>query len=576
MMVMVMRTQKKCGALFGVGSAIALLASSGAAVAARPAPGGADAVYLNGHIYTADAHDRIVTALAVRDGRFVAVGSSASVRRLIRRGTKVVDLKGAFVSPGLTDAHFHGEGGGPDVDLSQSRSLAEVLDAVRRAAAHPPAGGVVVSNADWHEAQLKEQRLPTAGELDGASPDIPVVLVRGGHSYILNHAAMRKWGISAQTPVPPGGAISRDDKGELTGELLDKAKTYVTLAPPPPVTEPDILATQQVLNRYGITAVRVPGAFKGNLLDAWHLLQKAEAAQKLTLRYVIYLPGFTLRSPDDVRAVLAQWRVKQDEGDDWLRIGGVKLAVDGGFEGGHMTAPYAEPYGHGGTFSGLETISPAQLAGVTRQLNQLGWRSTTHAVGDAAVTEVLDAYAAANADASLAGKRWTIEHAFITNPAQVQRMKQLDVMLSVQDHLYLAAPVLKRYWGIDRAAQVTPLKTYLRSGLVVAGGTDAPVVPFNPFWELYHFATRDTISDGVYGVSEAVLSRQQLLRLVTINYARLIGEEKVKGSIEEGKLADFAVLSDNFLTVDAQKIPQMHALATYVGGREVWHDPNWR
>jgi predicted amidohydrolase YtcJ len=148
-------------------------------------------------------------------------------------------------------------------------------------------------------------------------------------------------------------------------------------------------------------------------------------------------------------------------------------------------------------------------------------------------------------------------------------------MVSAQDHLYLAAPALKKYWGMDLASEVTPVKTYLDAGLLVAGGTDSPVIPFNPFWELYHFASRDTISDGVYGADQKIVSRALLLRLDTINYARLIGEEDHRGSIEPGKLADFAVLTDDFLTVPVEKIANMKALATYVGGREVYRDPKY-
>jgi len=540
---------------------------------AKEAP--ADSVFLNGQIYTADAKERVVSAVAVRGDTFVATGTDKQVKRLIGPQTRVVDLRGRFVAPGLADAHFHSEGGGNGVDLSQTRSLAALIDAVRVAVAKAAPGELIVSNGDWHEAQLAEQRLPIAAELDTVSPDNPVVLVRGGHSYILNSVALKKWNVTKATPVPPGGAITLDDKGELTGEILDKARDMVPLPPPPPVTEADIIRTQQALNRYGITAVRIPGAYKGDLLNAYGLLKQADAQKRLTLRYVVYLPGFAMRSADEVKTMLARWKVQQDEGNDWLRIGGVKLAVDGGFEGGHMFHPYEEPYGKGGQFKGLMTVNPAQFAEVAGTFNQMGWRVATHAVGDAAVAEVLDGYAAASAAKPIAGKRWVIEHAFITNPAQVQRMKDMGLMLSVQDHLYLAAPVLKRYWGMDRAARVTPLKDYLDAGLVVAGGTDTPVVPFNPFWELYHFATRDTISDGIYGADQAVLSRKELLNLVTINYARLIGEETRKGSIEAGKLADFAILSDDFLNVDAKRIPDMRSLATFVGGKEVYRDPSF-
>jgi predicted amidohydrolase YtcJ len=218
-------------------------------------------------------------------------------------------------------------------------------------------------------------------------------------------------------------------------------------------------------------------------------------------------------------------------------------------------------------------VPPKDYTAVVKTINDLGWRVATHAVGDAAIDEVLDAYEAADAEHPIAGKRWTIEHAFVSRPEQLIRMKKLGLILSVQDHLYLAAPALKNYLGAARAARITPMKTYLDAGLPLVGGTDSPVVPFNPFFELYHFLTRDTITDGVYAAEEAVPSRETLLRMITINYAKLTGEADIKGSIEPGKLADFAVLSEDLLTVAPEKIPAMHALLTYVGGREAYRDP---
>ncbi len=562
----------------------ALLATA-APVSAAPA----DLIVYNGKIFTADSNSSVVQAFAVKDGKFVDVGASDSVLSRNRGPrTKIVDLHGGFVTPGLTDDHFHNEGGGQGIDLSHTRTLDELFSVVALAVKAANPGDTIVSNSDWHEAQLKEQRLPTATELDRVSPDNPVVLVRGGHSLILNSAALKKWGITKATPIPSGGAISRDASGELTGELFDNAKALVDLPPEKPLSMADLIRTQKQLNAYGITAVRIPGAYKGDpalaplgrngesaMQTAYRLMKQARSEGKLTLRYIVYLPGFGLRSAEQTRALLSSWKVQQDEGDDWVRIGGVKLIVDGGFEGGHLSQPYKEPYGKGGTYSGLTVVPQAKYTEVVRELNRLGWRPTTHAVGDAGIDEVLKAYEAADADKSIRGKRWAIEHAFVVRPEQLQKLQQLDVALSVQDHLFLAAPVLKRYWGSDIAAHVTPLKSFEQSGLIVAGGTDSPVIPFNPFYELYHFLTRDTISDGIYGPDEAVGSRSDLLKLITINYARLIGEEKTKGSIEVGKLADFAVLSADFLTVPPKEIPKMKAYSTYVAGSEVYRDPTW-
>lgn len=547
---------------------VAALTVNSAAFAQAPAP--ADIVFVNGKVFTADEADHVVQGFAVAGDRFVAAGTDGDVRRYVGPQTRVIDLKGRFVSPGITDDHFHNEGGGPGVDLSHVRTLGELLTTVANAAAAAPVDTVIVSNSDWHEAQLKEQRLPTADEIEQAAPNKPVVLVRGGHEYILNTSALKKWNITKDTPVPAGGQISRNDAGELTGELFDEARTMVTLPRPKPVGMDDILATQKAVAPYGMTALRIPGAYKGNMIDAYHLMKQAEAEGKLTLRWTVYMPGFSLRSAEAARKAIESWGTHQGEGDDWVKVDGVKLMVDGGFEGGHLSKPYLEPYGKGGKFTGLTVSPPSAYTEVVREMSSRGWHVITHAVGDAALDEVLDAYAAADKDSSIKGKRWSVEHAFVSRPEQVARLKALDIAVSAQDHLYLAAPVLKKYWGWETASEVTPVKTYLDAGLLVAGGTDSPVVPFNPFWNLYHMASRDTISDGVYGEDQKIASRPLLLKLVTLNYAKLIGEEKTRGSIEPGKLADFAVLSDDFLTAKPEAIRDMKALSTWVGGREVY------
>ena len=552
----------------GLAIVAAFTAATNLAQAQSAAP--ADIVFVNGKVFTSDDGDHVVQGFAVTGDRFVAAGTDSDVRRYVGAQTKVVDLKGRFVSPGITDDHFHNEGGGPGVDLSHVRSVGELLTTVANAAAAAPADTVIVSNSDWHEAQLKEQRLPTADELEQAAPNKPVVLVRGGHEYILNITALKKWNISKDTPAPHGGQIGHDGAGELTGELVDEARTMVTLPRPKPVGMDDILTTQKAVAPYGMTALRIPGAYKGDMIQAYHLMKQAEAEGKLTLRWTVYMPGFSLRSAEAARKAIQAWGTHQGEGDDWVKVDGVKLLVDGGFEGGHLSKPYLEPYGKGGTFTGLTVSPPAAYTEVVRELNSKGWHVITHAVGDAALDEVLDAYAAADKDTSIKGKRWSVEHAFVSRPEQVARLKALDIAVSAQDHLYLAAPVLKKYWGWETASEVTPVKTYLDAGLLVAGGTDSPVVPFNPFWNLYHMASRDTISDGVYGADQKIASRPLLLKLVTINYAKLIGEESTRGSIEPGKLADFAVLTDDFLTVKPETIRDMKALSTWVGGREVY------
>lgn len=572
-----MRKHRFPGARFAPLLVFVLLLSG---CASAPAPQSGDAptlVLYNGKVVTVDGDFSIAQALAVRGDHFVAVGSNDSVKALAGRGTEQIDLRGRTVIPGLMDGHLHNAGGGPGVDLAKVRSMDELLAAVAARAKSAQPGELILSNADWHEAQLHEKRLPQRTELDRVAPNNPVVLVRGGHEFILNSAAFRHWNITRDTKSPPGGEIGHDADGNLNGELVDTARSLVKLPPPAKLAPETIEAQMKLLNSVGLTSIRIPGGFVfgTDVIGPYRMFQQLKEQGRLTMRVNYLMRIFDFSSVDKVRATIQSWNVRPDEGDEWLRIGGMKTLVDGGFEGGHMREPYAEPYGRGGKFKGIQVVPPSQYIPVVRELNRLGWRVATHAVGDAAVDEVLDAYQAANADRSIVGKRWTIEHWFIAQPDQFPRAKALGIAVSAQDHLYLAAPSMAKYWGRQRAELVTPVRTFLDQGFLVAGGTDSPVVPYNPFWAMYHFITRDTISDGVYGPSQRI-SREDALKIFTINNARLTFEDNAKGSIEKGKLADLVVLDADFLTVPEKAIPSIKPLATMVGGRFVYQDPAWR
>jgi predicted amidohydrolase YtcJ len=561
---------------FTAALAVSLLAacSTGSRMQSGEAP---DLVLYNGKVVTVDGSFSIAQAVAIRGERFVAVGTNDAVRASAGPTTKQIDLRGRTVIPGLIDGHLHNAGGGPGVDLSKVRSIAALLAAVEARAQSTPPGALIVSNADWHEAQLQEKRLPHRAELDRAAPNNPVVLVRGGHEFIVNSAALGRWNITRESKSPPGGEIGHDPDGNLNGELVDTARGLIKLPPPPKLTPETIETQMKLLNAVGLTGIRIPGGFVfgTDVIGPYRMFQQLKAQGRLTMRVNYLMRIFDFSSVEKMRATIASWNVRPDEGDDWLRIGGMKTLVDGGFEGGHMRDAYAPPYDRGGKFKGIEVVPPGQYIPVVRELNRLGWRVATHAVGDAAVDEVLDAYQAANADRSIVGKRWTIEHFFIARPDHFPRVKALGIAVSAQDHLYLAAPSMAKYWGRARAEQVTPLRTFLDQGLLVGGGTDSPVIPYNPFWAMYHFVTRDTISDGVYGSSQRI-TREEALRLYTINNAMLTFEDNVKGSIEEGKLADLVVLSADYLTVPEKRIESIKPVATMVGGRFVYEDPTWR
>ena len=548
--------------------AVALLA----ALSVAQSPAVPDVIVHNARIVTVDPRFAIAEAAAILNGRFSAVGPSDAIKRWAGRSTRLIDLEGRTVIPGLIDNHLHSAGGGPGVDLSGARSIDDVLRAVFARIEQTSAGGLVISNSDWHEAQLKEQRLPLRDDLDPISPSHPVILVRGGHEYVLNSVALARWKIDERTQTPSGGRISRYPDGRLNGELVDAAKSLVDLPASAPRTLAqrisDRLADYQKLHAAGLTTVRHPGIS----IDDYRVLQEIRRRGVLTMRI-----NALVRTPGDVPSVLRtldESAIRPDEGDEWLRIGGIKLGVDGGFEGGLMREPYATPYDEGGSFKGLQTVDRAAFQKLVRALNARAWRLATHAVGDAAIDLVLDAYEAANKERSIAGRRWSIEHAFIGRRDHLARLKRLDVAIAGQNHLFLAGPSLVKYWGSERAAITTPVRMYLDAGLLVSSGTDSPVVPYRPLWTLYHFITRDTMTGGVMGSDQRV-TRQEALQLATINNARLMFEESIKGSIEIGKVADLVVLSDDILTAPEARIRDTEVLLTMVGGQIVYSQKNF-
>ncbi len=528
----------------------------------------ADIVLVGGPIVTLGPGG-VAQGIAIADDRIVAVGSEAQARAHIGPETRVVELEGRSVIPGLNDNHLHSVGGGPGVDLSRTRTIEEVLDAIRERASNTPAGGIVVTNSDWHEGQLEEQRLPYRDDLDRAAPDRAVVVVRGGHEYILNSAALRRWGITRATPQREGGRIGRYSDGRLNGELVDRAKDLVDLPRPEAPDRADaktsLVEQYALLASRGLTGVRHPGGSPEQL----GLLQELRAEGRLNMRVEYLFRAPRTGSVEALREAIAAWPLPRLVNDPWLSIGGVKMGVDGGFEGGLMREPYEEPWGEGGTFHGLQTVPRDPFIESVRVLRSAGWRVATHAVGDAAIDLVLDAYEEAHAEVPLTGERWVIEHGFIPRPDQFPRMSAMGLVVSAQDHLYLAAPSLVQYWGAERAAWTTPLRAYLDAGIPVSLGTDAPVVPWDPWWVLHHFTTRGTISAGVVGADQRV-SREEALRAATEGYAYLTFSEDERGVLAEGRLADLVVTSESYLDCPDPCLETMLVDLTIIGGRVVW------
>ena len=306
-----------------------------------PRPPAPDLILINGRVITVDRNFTVGEGVAIVGDRILTTGNEDQLRAMSGPATRIVDLKGHTVIPGLMDNHLHGAGGGPGVDLSRARSLVDVYAALAARVKQSAPDDIILSNSDWHEAQLKEQRLPLRDDLDKIVPRNPVVLVRGGHEYILNSAALARWNITTAIPQPEGGRITRYADGRLNGELVDTAKALVRLPPPAPRTPEqqlaDRIADYKKLNEAGLTSIRHPGI---SIAD-YRMLQEMHKREQLTIRINALL---RLAPGPGLAETITNAGIKPGEGDAWLRIGGVKLAVDGGFEGGLMREPYEKPW----------------------------------------------------------------------------------------------------------------------------------------------------------------------------------------------------------------------------------------
>jgi predicted amidohydrolase YtcJ len=287
--------------------------------------------------------------MAACGGRFVVVGRNGMIQRLAGPSTRIIDLHGKTVVPGFEESHLHSAGGGPGIDLSNARSFADIFAAICQRVLHSKPGEVLVSNSDWHEAQLKQKRLPLRRDLDQVSPANPVVLIRGGHEFILSSAALAKWHVERTTVLPYGGHISRYPDGEPNGELVDRARTPVSLRQDRLTLDQQIESwTRQfnTLHADGLTGIRQPGIS----LEQYHAFQEMKRRGLLTMRVTALLSAPPNPNAAKVRAFIGNSGVRSDEGDEWLKIAGMKLIVDG-FAGGWMREPYEEPYGKSGRVS---------------------------------------------------------------------------------------------------------------------------------------------------------------------------------------------------------------------------------
>jgi predicted amidohydrolase YtcJ len=537
----------------------------------------ADLILYNGKIVTVNREFDIESAIAIRGKNILAVGKDDTIRALAGPDTRIIDLKGKTVIPGLIDGHYHFMNKAVSFNLGVGvalvESIEEMVKRIKKKVDQTPPGELVYTTSGWLPQQFTENRVPTRHDLDPVSPNNPVIVV-GGHSIYLNTYALRQAGISRETVSPEGGTIVMDpETGEPTGRLIENAarlarKKWTIGAATHEQKLEAIRASQKKLNAVGITSIREPGISAADMRVYQELRESGELTVRVSMNYSLD-PS---KPTEQLIKQLETWGVSTGFGDSMVRLDGIgEFGIDGGFEGGLMSEPYVHAPGNEDPkeYFGLQRIPTEKFEQVLQAMSRLGWRACIHIVGDRGLDIALDAYEKANQVKPIAPKRWVIEHAHYTRPDQFKRINDLGLVISPQFHPYMAAQTMIKFWGEERASKTMRMRDWLDAGLIVGGGSDWMSFPAaNPFWIIYFWVTRDTRLGGTIGVDQRI-SREEALRVMTINNAYITFEENIKGSLEPGKLADLVVLSDDILTVPDDQIKEIKPLLTLLGGKVV-------
>jgi hypothetical protein len=535
-----------------------------------------DSIYINGKFITADSAFRVASAVAVHGGRFLAVGSTDEIRALAGPATAVIDFQGQTVLPGLIDTHVHVERAGLlkyTVRLNDVTSVEQALARISEYAAKLPKGRWI-RGAQWHPlSQLAEKRFLTREELDSAAPNNPVCLPIG-HFTLVNSEALALAGISKKAPDPEGGIIHRDKvTGEPNGTLEEAAEDLVhDLLPEWSDGERDeqMKYAMQYFNEFGLTSAISAAVDPATLRAHQRVRQSGQASLRISTMYAPtggLNPSMTL---EEWELFFSRIGAASDFGDDWLSYSGVKLQIDGGMT--LRTAAMRDGYPDDRNYKGTIVIEPARFNALVATANRYGWRVGVHAVGDAAVDRVLDAYELADAERSIKGRRFIVIHGSLIRRDQMERARALDVRVDSQtSFLWDKAAAVARFLGRENADRAFPMRTMIDvMGLdAVAQGTDYPINLASPFVNMYVMVTRKDKNGDVYGADERI-TREEAIRLYTSAASRYSFSENKTGSIEPGKYADMAVISDDILTVPEEAIKDIKVIQTIVEGRTVF------
>jgi predicted amidohydrolase YtcJ len=523
----------------------------------------ADLVLVNGKIHTMDRELPQATAVAVRGDRVLCVGCDDEVEGLLRSGGKAIDLKGQCVVPGMIDAHLHFESfslGMRRID-AETGSVEELLERVGKRVAEQEKESWILGFG-WNQ-HAWGGAFPTKEMLDGVAPEHPVFLrAKSGHAGWANSAAMRIAGVDRSTGDMDGGALVRDGEGEPTGIFLEDAQGLIGAHIPEPSLEEAVAAMREGQERalaQGLTGVHdLDGA---RALKSWQILRERG---EIRLRVCKSVPGALLEQALAVG-------IRSGLGDEWLRIGGVKLFADGAL--GPRTAWMIEPYEGEAEERGIATADMEEMGDMVRRASMGGLASFVHAIGDRANREVLDIFAAVREEECAQEEghlRHRIEHAQLLQADDWGRLAGLGVIGSMQPiHATSDMEIVDRYWG-ERGRGAYHFRTLLERGTALAFGSDCPVERMAPLVGIHAAVTRRR-ADGTPGEEgwypEQRLSVEEAVRGFTLGAAFASGEEGIKGSLSPGKLADLVVLDRDIFAISPMDILEAQVEGTMIGGK---------
>jgi predicted amidohydrolase YtcJ len=534
----------------------------------------ANIIFLNGHIATINNNQPFVSSVAIKDSIFIAVGNNDDSLSYKGDNTKIIDLNGRTVIPGLNDSHIHIIRGGLYYNLELRwdgvPSLTEALNRIKEQSQHTPSPHWIRVVGGWSELQFKEKRMPTLEEIErNTANNIPAFILHLYHCAMINKKAIEAAGYNKDTiPNPPGAEFQRDTSGSLTGLITAKPAAtmlYQTLAKGPKLSyDEQINSTRQFmyeLNRFGVTsAIDAGGGFQ-NYPDDYKVISDLAKESLLTVRIAYNL--FTQRPKKELED-FTNWikMVKPGDGDEFYRMNGAgEMLVFSAADWENTLEPRPE----------LVNEMESELKEVVKVLVENRWPFRIHATYNESITRFLNVFEEVNKEIPFKGLRWFFDHAETISENNIQRVKKLGGGIAIQNRLAFQGEYFIERYGEEVSENSPPIKKIIEMGVPLGAGTDATrVSTYNPWISLYWLVTGKSVGGTTLRSKNNCLDRMEALRLYTIGSAWFSGEQDKKGSIEVGKFADLAVLSDDYFSIDDEKLRNIESVLTVVAGKIVY------